>query len=177
MSGEGVGSGDRVMKKLLLLLAFAAGCSHFPLRQEIATPDQTLTVDQFSKSRSFVLVQGSWALWNGTSTRWVFDADGPCFGETTASQDGKTVASTAVELPPETFREAQKRVLESKLLTLVRGEQNFIFEGGGSLAIEAQGRKHEITFGSPPRSCQPLLDFLRTLPDRGKVTSTAGTLP
>src|SRR5262245_29595100 len=134
------------MKKLLLFLTFAAGCIHSPLRQQATAPDLTLTPEQFQRSRRFVLVQGSWALWNGTSTRWVFDADGPCFGETNNSHDGKTVSKTIIQLPPETFREAQKRVLESKLLTLVRGQQNFVFEGGGSLAVECQGRKHEISF-------------------------------
>jgi hypothetical protein len=166
------------MKKLLVLLAFAtaAGCGHFPGRHEATGNEQTAAKDpaplreQVRKARRFVVVQGSWALWNSDSTRWVFDADGRCFGETTKYYNGHpTGDKITVELPRETFRVAQQAVLESKLLSLPPGQQNVIFEGGLSLAVECGGREHAITFSDAPDGCRQLLDFLRSLPDRGKA--------
>jgi hypothetical protein len=156
------------MRKLLLLLAFAAGCSRLPFRQEATAPEQPSLKAQFLSARRFVLVQGSWGLWWGATTRWVFDADGRCFGEVTGGYRNPQANETPIPLPPETFREARQLVLESKLLSLPPGEQNFAFESGGSLTLECQGRKHEITFGSVPEECRQLWDFLSGLRERSK---------
>jgi hypothetical protein len=168
------------MKRSLMLIFFLAGCQAVSPREQAVVKEEPLTNAQIRNARRFVVECGSGGLWRSQSTRWVFEADGKCFGEATSSTETaqKTiVGKKTFELPSQIFHESQQTLLNSGILSLKQGPQDFIFETSSFLVVECDGRKHSILFAAPPQRCQPLIDFLNGLPDRAKVTSSSATGP
>jgi hypothetical protein len=168
------------MKRSLVLVFFLTGCQVISPRQEAVVQEEPLTNAQIRNARRFVVEYGSSGLWQWDSTRWVFEEDGKCFGEATNSREmtNQTIVSKKTfELPSQIFHEAQQTLLQSDILSLKQGLQDFVFESSGSISVECDGRKHSISFGAPTQRCQGLIEFLNSLPDRAKVTSSSANGP
>jgi hypothetical protein len=116
--------------------------------------------------------------YGGTTEHYVFEANGSCFGEISSwsirdfHSSAEVSSKKRYDLPPETFAELRKILLESKFLSLKPGLHGFIFEGSASLSVEAEGRTHEISWGAVPvPECRPLCEFLDGLTARGKESA------
>ena len=163
------------MRTSTVLILLSAGCSQMPSREQTTVQPPALTREQVRQASQIVVESGSSALWRSTSARWVFDANGKCFGEVThrfETQGAQMAPSmTNYSLPPETFQEVQRLLSSSQFLSLTEGRQpGLFFESSGSLAVICNGRKHTISFGYVPQECRALWDFINNLPSRGKTS-------
>jgi hypothetical protein len=143
-----------------------------PLLQDSSEPDKRLTRADVRDAKQIVVTVGdsSPISRSSNSLRCVFQKDGRCYGESTHYQEGAILPSersstSTLEFPPETFREVQKVLLESKFLSLKPGEQGYIFEGARGVAVECNRHSLDVWWGnSGCKECQPLCEFIDKLP-------------
>src|SRR5262245_54272254 len=159
------------MRALAFLVFFGAGCALLQ-PPENATAEKRLTVERIRDAHRLTLEYGSGSLGNSYSERWILERDGPCVGETENSGGlGAQRAATKekFELPPTTFREAQRVLLESKFRTLRPGLHGFMFEGSAWLSVDCDGVKHAVSWDqSKILEGDPLLTFVLALRQRAK---------
>ena len=160
----------------IVLFAIAiGGCGFLPLRQPPQVSEQPLSRTEIQNAMEIVVTVGDSSPISRSSNnfRCVFQQSGKCYGETSHCQEYATKASERSgkithEFPPETFREVQKVLLESKFLSLKPGQQGFIFEGSRGITVECGGRSHWVTWGQGScKECQPLCDFIEKLRAQG----------
>jgi hypothetical protein len=162
------------MRARLILLVLLAGCTQADLRQGSIPKDPPLTAERIRNAQRIVVSGGDGFLGHYSGSRWVLEASGKCFGETYSGCDAgyHFKVTKTYDLPPETFLEVQRVLLQSKLWTLKQGEQSFVFESSYGLSVECDAAKHETYWGQGmPEPCQVVLDFMAKLPERGKETS------
>ena len=174
------------MKKLLVIFVLA-GCTPFaPKRERMSQepkPQEPLTPDQVRQAKRIVVEYGG-GFTRGTTERFVFEASGKCICETSSWYYPSAHESAVFgkdkkiyELPPETFREVQKILVESKYLSL-GGLPGFNFEGGSRISVECAERHHFLDIhsygdGDYPRDFQRMMSFLGSLRDsRKEIPST-----
>lgn len=154
------------MRRITIALILLAGCSHLSQFHPVDGQAQSLTERHVRNARRIVITQSSSALWTGQSTRWVFDADGKCFGECVSFHNGTKTGEKLIALPPATCQEVQSILLKSRYFSLKDGFWSFQFEGGGGLRVECADRQHSISFGQVPPEARQLWDYLDSLASR-----------
>jgi hypothetical protein len=148
------------MRNVTLLFLVLAGCAHLQSPPSENGQNRPLTRADVRKAQRIVVTQAVGALWQGTSTRWEFDSSGKCCALAVFSWDGRKTGEKSLTLPPETFHEVRKILVDSKYFNLPDGFRSFQFEGGGSLEVECAGRKHSISFGEAPPEAKSLWEYL-----------------
>jgi hypothetical protein len=148
-----------------------SGCAFLPANQGSSVLQPPLTRADVSSAKQIVVTVGDSSpvsrSWN--QFRCVFQENGRCYGETTHYQEyaykaAEKSSTITHEFPPETFREVQKLLLESKFLSLKPGPQGFIFEGSMGAGVECGGRSLWVTWAQDGcKECQPLCEYIEKL--------------
>jgi hypothetical protein len=157
-----------------------SGCGLLPSRQPSSVPERPLSRADIQNAKEIIVTVADSSPISRSSNdfRCVFQESGKCYGETSHYQEYATRASEQSskithEFPPETFREAQRVLLESNFLSLKPGQQGFIFEGSRGITVQCDGRSLWVTWGDAGncKECQPVCEFIeklraqRTLPE------------
>ena len=162
------------MKAQVLLLVFVTGCTLLEPPQAVA-PEKRLSTERIQQARRITLDYGAGGLWQTYSESWVLEKSGPCVGEITHGREtpsGNVVTKEKYELPPETFRDAQRVLLESKFRKLKPGFHGFRFESSAYLSVDCDGAQHSVSWDQTPiLENDVLLTFARSLRERAKLIS------
>jgi len=163
------------MKKLTVFV-LVAGCSlgskRDPISHEQPKEPERLTPEHVRSASRIVVDYGGGSCgggrWSCSSDHYVLSATGKCSCERSNCDGSKK----SYELPPETFDEVQKILVESKYLSL-QDLPGFDFESSSWLSVESGGRKHSLVvhaypLGDYPPDFQRMRDFLGSLENRRK---------